>query len=158
MHIAPRHLKAIRRSRQAFTLVELVLVLTLIALLMGVAIYSLNKGGFMETGQDIKINADIQAISSALDIYQVNAGRYPTTEQGLEALMVKPAKAPVPDRWHSVLEEMPLDPWKQTYKYRYPGTKSKKSYDIYSIGKNGIDDQGADGSDDVGNWKASEKK
>jgi general secretion pathway protein G len=142
------------RKPSGFTLIELVLVLTILALLMGAAVTMLNRGGLIEGAQEDRIKGDIQTLSTALDAYSYGAGRHPTTEQGLEALMDKPTKAPVPDRWHRYLNEIPTDPWKQPYKYRYPATKSKDPYDIYSVGKDGQDGT----ADDMGNWKATEAK
>jgi general secretion pathway protein G len=148
------------RLRRGFTLIELVLVLTIIAVLMGAAIYTMNKGGFFGTTANTRIQSDIgTAISMGLENYFINAGRYPTTEQGLEALVEKPTKPPVPDRWTAALDEVPLDPWKNPYKYKFPARPgSKKAYDIWSMGPNGIDEQGAAGSDDVGNWPAATTK
>jgi general secretion pathway protein G len=143
-----------RRTRSAFTLIELVLVLTILAVLMGAAIFSLNRGGFFEGAADQRINSDLNStISVALESYFVAAGRYPSTEQGLEALVEKPTKAPIPERWHASMDELPTDPWKQPYKYRFPATKSKKPYDLWSIGKDGVDGN----EDDVGNWKVEAK-
>jgi general secretion pathway protein G len=145
-----------RRRPSGFTLVELVLVLTILAVLMGAAIYQLNKSGFFEQAVDQTIESDFKTMGTALEAYRGAAGRFPTTEQGLEALIEKPTKDPIPDRWYKYFEEgeVPKDPWKQPYKYRYPATKSKKSYDIYSIGKDGQDGT----EDDVGNWKPAETK
>lgn len=139
-----------RRARAlGFTLVELVLVLTILAVLMGAAIYQLNKGGFFDMAVDQRVQSDIKTIAMSLDAYRINAGRYPTTEQGLEKLTEKPNKDREP-----FLKEIPEDPWKQPYKYRYPATKSKDGYDVYSIGKDGQDNT----EDDLGNWKPAEAK
>jgi general secretion pathway protein G len=149
-HLLPR---AVRR-RSAFTLIELVLVLTILAVLMGAAIFSLNRGGFFEGAADQRIKSDLEStVSTALENYFIGAGRYPTTEQGLQALVEKPASAPIPERWHAVMDEIPTDPWKQPYKYRYPAIKSKKSYDLWSVGKDGVDGN----EDDIGNWKSEAK-
>lgn len=155
MNFRPLHPTPARRTTRGFTLVELVLVLTILAVLMGAAIYQLNKGGFFESAADQRIKSDIDStISIALEAYFIGAGRYPTTEQGLEALVEKPTKAPIPDRWRSYLNEVPTDPWKQPYKYRQPPTKSKAGYDVYSIGKDGADGT----ADDMGNWKEAAPK
>ena len=142
------------RLRKGFTLIELVLVLTILALLMGAAITMLNRGGLVEGAQEDRIKGDIQTLSTALDAYSYSAGRHPSTEQGLAALVDKPSAAPVPDRWHRFLNEIPTDPWKQPYKYRYPATKSKDPYDIWSSGKDGVDGN----EDDIGNWKKTDAK
>lgn len=138
----------------AFTLIELVLVMAIIAILLGGSIYVMNSSGFFESAQDTVINGDLKTIANALTAYEASSGRPPTTEQGLEALVEKPTKPPIPDRWHQFMEEVPKDPWRQPYRYRAPATKSKKSYDIWTIGKDGQDNT----EDDVGNWKKEEKK
>jgi general secretion pathway protein G len=139
-----------RRTSRGFTLIELVLVLTLLALIMGAAITVLNRGGLVEGAQEDRVKGDIQTISTALDAYSYGAGRYPTTEQGLMALTEKPGTPPIPDRWHRYMNEIPVDPWKQPYKYRYPAQKSKDPYDVFSVGKDGAENT----PDDLGNWKA----
>lgn len=154
MTLTPRRRPSLHRSGKAFTLIELVLVLTILAILMGSAIYMLNRGGIVEGAQEDRIKGDIQTLSTALDAYSYGAGRHPTTEQGLSALVDKPSAAPVPDRWHRYLNEVPSDPWKQPYKYRYPATKSKDPYDLWSVGKDGVDGN----EDDIGNWKKTEGK
>jgi general secretion pathway protein G len=141
-------------GRSGFTLIELVLVLTLIMILMGAGIYMVNRGGVVDSAQDTRIQSDIQAIASPLQLYEARNGRLPTTEQGLMALVEKPSKQPIPERWIALMDEVPSDPWKQPYKYRYPAQKSKKPYDIYSVGKDGADGT----ADDIGNWKAAEPK
>ena len=141
----------IRRSH-GFTLIELVLVLSIIAIL--VAAVALNSKGFLDQAHDTTVASDIQKISVALTAYEASAGRPPSTDQGLDALVNKPTKPPVPDKWHAYLDEMPKDPWKQDYKYRWPATKSKKQYDIWSVGPDGQDNT----ADDIGNWKKEEPK
>jgi general secretion pathway protein G len=142
------------RSTRGFTLIELVLVLTILALLMGAAITMLNKGGIIEGAQEDRIHGDILTLKTALDAYFYKAGRHPTTEQGLNALVEKPTAPPIPDRWNASMTEIPGDPWKQPYKYKYPASKSKDPYDVWSVGKDGIDGN----EDDVGNWKKTEAK
>jgi general secretion pathway protein G len=105
------------------------------------------KESFGEVAQQI-LESNKQVFATALDAYRFTAGRYPTTEQGLEALTEKPTRDPVPSRWHPYLPVLPQDPWKQPYKYRYPAVKSKMEYDVYSVGEDGVDGT----ADDVGNW------
>ncbi|WP_170157232.1 type II secretion system major pseudopilin GspG [Roseimicrobium gellanilyticum] len=97
--------------------------------------------------QTIQVN--LMMISAALNAYRTAAATYPTTAQGLEALMERPTEPPLPSQWFSVLRELPKDPWKQPYKYRNPATKSKNGYDLYSVGSDGVDGT----ADDVGNWQ-----
>lgn len=123
------------------------LVVTIIALLLGAAIYKL--GGNVEYSRGVRIRADIQGISTQLRLYESMNGFYPTTEQGLQALVTQPDSDPKPTRWYQLYKEMPKDPWQNTYIYRCPGLKHPESYDLYSAGPNRIDD-GGNGDDDWG--------
>jgi len=146
-----RQYKTGLRRRAAFTLIELVLVLTIIMILVGSGIYIINKEGVLDTAQETRITGDLQAVATQLQVYEARNGRVPSTEQGLQALVEKPTAQPVPERWTALLDEIPKDPWQQPYKYRYPAQKSKKAYDIYSVGKDGQENT----TDDIGNWKAT---
>ena len=137
---------------RGFTLIEIVIVLTIISILASGAIYMLK--GNVDVAKETKVEGDIQAISTQLQLYEARNMRPRTTEQGIKALVEKPTTEPVPERWIQLMEDMPKDPWGQEYKYRYPATKSKKSYDLYSIGKDGVDGN----EDDIGTWKKSEAK
>ncbi len=136
----------------AFTLIELVLVLTIIAILAGSGIYLLS--GNVDTAKEIRVDSDLKALTNALLSYQIKSSRLPTNEQGLEALLTKPTKEPIPDNYRPTLDEQMKDPWGQPYKYRYPAQKSKKEFDVWSVGKDGKDGN----EDDIGNWKSAEKK
>lgn len=149
-HRLPHHPRLV--NPQGFTLIELVLVLTIIAILAGSGIYLLS--GNVDTAKETRVQGDINAIATQLQLYEARNSRMPTTEQGIEALVTKPTKEPLPERWTALLEELPMDPWGQPYKYRYPAQKSKKPYDLYTVGKDGVEGN----EDDIGNWKATEKK
>jgi general secretion pathway protein G len=140
---------SLHRSRaRAFTLVEIVLVLAIIALLLGVAVKSLS--GVLGRGKEVAANADLDAFNSALVMYQSKSLRYPTTEQGLKALVVKPGTAPVPRNWSKIMDEIKPDPWGHDYYYYYPGKKNGMAKpDIGSCGEDGIEGN----EDDIGNWK-----
>jgi general secretion pathway protein G len=97
----------------------------------------------------IRLNADIQAIKSQLQQYKAMNGFYPTTEQGLQALVIQPSTEPGPSRWRQFFKEAPRDPWDSPYVYRCPGIKHPDKYDLYSAGPNRVDDNGA-GDDDWG--------
>lgn len=139
-------------ARRGFTLIEIVIVLTIISILASGAIFMLK--GNVDVAKETRVEGDVSAIATQLQLYEARNMRPPTTEQGIKALVEKPSSEPVPERWTQLLEEVPKDPWGQEYKYRYPATKSKKPYDIYSVGKDG--QEGTD--DDIGNWKKSESK
>ena len=141
------HLPTSRRlARAGFTLIEIVIVLTIISILAAGSIYMLK--GNVDVAKETRVESDLQNIMTQLQMYEARNMRAPTTEQGLKALVERPSTEPAPERWTQLLEAVPKDPWGQEYKYRNPATKSKKPYDVYSIGKDG-----AEGTeDDVGNW------
>ena len=136
------------KSKRGFTLMEMIIVLTIIALLMGLVI--MNLGGIGDVAKIKKTQADILAFKEALSTYQLQTGTLPTTDQGLKALWAKPTTDPIPDQWHRIMDEEVLDPWNHSYKYQNPGKHNTDGYDVYSTGPDG-----QDGSDDnIGNWKA----
>lgn len=142
-----RPIRPTRRFARGFSLVEIVLVLAIIALLLGVAVKGLT--GIMATGEDVKVQADIDGLKSALQAYQIKAQQYPTTQQGLRALVEKPTIPPIPRQWIKQMDEVPKDPWGNEYYYYYPGKKNGPGrYDLGSRGRDGI--EGTD--DDIGNW------
>lgn len=139
---------SVRRSgrRSAFTLVELVIVITIIAVLSGSGIYLII--GFIDDAKYQRVESDIQALDLALKSYERNNYfKPPTQEQGLQALVERPTGDPQPERWRAYLEEPMKDPWGNEYQYRVPAQKSKKKYDLFSLGEDGVESD-----DDVGNW------
>jgi general secretion pathway protein G len=125
-------MKISRHSTQAFTLLEIMLVVTIIALLLGAAIYKL--GGNVEYARHTRVAADIQGINTQLKLYESMNGFAPTTEQGLQALVTQPQTDPRPTRWYQLYKELPKDPWNNEYVYLNPGRKNPGSYDLYSAG------------------------
>ncbi|MDD5261479.1 MAG: type II secretion system major pseudopilin GspG [Methylacidiphilales bacterium] len=134
-----------RRGRQAYTLLEIMIVLGIIAVLMGSAIYYLT--GAVGGAKMQRVDGDISSITSALKMYEINNRFLPTTEQGLMALVKKPESEPVPKRWSQLMKDVPLDPWSHPYQYVYPGKHNPDGFDLYSLGPDGVES-----SDDVGNW------
>jgi general secretion pathway protein G len=146
------HLPTTRRStRAAFTLIEIVIVLTIISIL-GAGVMYMTKS-WIDTSKDTRVTTDMEKIATGLLGYEARNQRLPTTDQGLKALVDKPATEPIPERWTQFLKEVPTDPWGQEYKYRNPAQRSKDGYDVWSVGPDGQD--GTD--DDIGNWKSSSK-
>ena len=140
--------RALRRApRSAFTLIEIVLVLTIIAVLVAAGIKLLT--GNVEFAQETRVESDIQNFASQLQLYEARNFSVPSTEQGLQALVTKPTSEPVPAKWTQLLEEVPRDPWGTPYGYKSPGERSGKKYDLYSFGPDKQDGT----EDDIGNWK-----
>lgn len=123
-----------RRLRRAggYTLFEIMLVLGIIAVLVGSAIYLLV--GNIDVARQSRVDADFQAISTQLRTYEMQNMRMPTTEQGLQALVTRPSSPPQPRRWVQLMERVPLDPWGEPYQYRNPGTLNPQGFDLISKG------------------------
>jgi general secretion pathway protein G len=137
----------LRRGRPpAFTLIEMVLVLGIVALLVGAGIFSLI--GVLDTGKESRVKADINTITAAMRAYETQNSFLPSTEQGVMALVEKPGSRPQPQNWRPFLKKMLLDPWGNTYHYRRPGIKDKGGFDLFSAGPDGLPDT----ADDIGNW------
>jgi general secretion pathway protein G len=135
---------SLHRRRAAFTLLEIMLVVTIIALLVASGIY-FTKGQY-EFAQDTRIRGDLQSISSQLKLYQAMTGSYPSTAQGLKALVTRPEGV---RQWRQLLDRVPLDPWQNEYGYASPGRHNSEAFDLYSMGA----DRKPDTADDIGNWE-----
>jgi general secretion pathway protein G len=114
---------------------------------VGVAISKL--GNTTAIAKSMRVQADIQAIKPQLQLYENIYGFYPTTEQGLQALVTQPQNDPRPTRWYQLFKELPKDPWGSDYIYRYPGAKYPHGYDLFSAGP----DRQPDTTDD--DWGAA---
>jgi len=141
-----QHLRYARRTQSGFTLLELLVVLVVLGLLAGIVAPKY----FAQLGRsEVKVaKAQIEGLSKALDIYRLEVGHYPTTEQGLQALVAAPADEP---RWTGpyLQKKLPQDPWGRNYSYRYPGENGE--YDLLSMGKDG--QPGGEGENaEVTNW------
>jgi general secretion pathway protein G len=134
-------------NQSGFTLLEIMIVVSIIVILLGLAISKMhNPTGFAKS---VAVQADIQSIGTSLMQYEAMNGFYPTTEQGLQALVAQPDSEPHPQRWRQFYDKLPTDPWGSPYIYRCPGIKHPEKYDIYSAGPNRVDDNGG-GDDDWG--------
>jgi len=138
------------KTRKAFTLVEILLVVVIIGVL--VAMVLPNLAGRGEEARRAAAQADIEAnLSIALDLYELDNGRYPTTEQGLRGLIKEPTTAPVPSNWRGSYlkkKKTPRDPWSSEYVYVCPGIHNTEGYDLSSYGADKIASD-----DDIVNWE-----
>ncbi len=135
---------------KGFTLIELMVVILIIGVLAALIVPKV-----MSRPDEARITAakaDIATITQALNLYKLDNQRYPTTEQGLMALVKKPTVAPVPTNWKSegYLDRVPKDPWGTPYQYLQPGTHG--TIDVFSFGADRA--AGGEGNDaDIGNWQ-----
>lgn len=129
------------RNNKGFTLIEILLVVVIIGALAAMVVPRLT--GRSEQAKIAIAKVDIQSnIASALKLYELDNGGFPTTSQGLDALRKKPTTNPVPTNWNGpYLEKDPVDPWGRRYQYACPGTHSN-DYDLYSTGPKEKDERG----------------
>ncbi len=134
--------------KSGFTLIELMIVVVILAVLAAAVIPRL--AGRTQQARISTAKMDITGnISVALDLYELDNGRFPTSEQGLSALITKPSSSPVPTNWNGpYLKRKPVDPWGTEYKYACPGTHTQ-DYDLYSLGPDATDGT----ADDITNWE-----
>jgi general secretion pathway protein G len=142
-----------RTQTDGFTLIEIMAVVLIIGLLsgiVGVAIFSQ-----VDKGRATAAKAQISNLESVLELYRMDNARFPTTEQGLEALVVRPSSSPEPRNYpeggYMTKKVIPLDPWQNPYQYESPGQHNRESYDLWTYGADGT--PGGDGVNaDIGNW------
>ena len=130
------------RRRSGFTLLEMVIVLGIIAMILGGAIFAMK--GISGAAKLRQVEADFKSFESALAMYKLNGGTYPTTQQGLKALVEKPSSTPVPRRWSPIMKKLPPDPWGADYGYRFPGKKVASEFEMYSKGPDGMENTADD--------------
>jgi len=142
------HIKSSYYKRNAgFTLIEVMVVVVILGILAAIIVPKIMSRP--EQARKVKVKQDILAIQSALDLYKLDSGRYPTTDQGLQALVTKPTTPPVPRNWKSdgYLQDIPMDPWGEKYQYLNDDEKVR----IFSFGPSG-----RDGNSEIGNWNMND--
>jgi general secretion pathway protein G len=137
-----------RAKRLGFTLIELMVVLVIIGVLAALIVPNV-----LDRADDARVTAartDISNLGQALKLYKLDNQRYPTAEQGLQALLVKPTSGPIPTNWKPYVEKLPNDPWGRAYLYINPGLKGE--IDVLSFGADG--QAGGEGKNaDIGSWQ-----
>jgi general secretion pathway protein G len=143
-----KKLQTNRQRKAGFSLIEILIVIALIAILVTVTIGNLDNIFSGNQEKVAKIFVD-QTAKIGLTPYKLDVGNYPTTEEGLQALVKAPSGKE--GRWKGpYLEEVPLDPWKNEYQYKFPGSQNvngARGYDVWSLGPDGVKSD-----DDIGNW------
>ena len=145
-------MKKERRDEQGYTLIEILAVLTLLAII--ITLVAPNIINNLQKGQLSAMKSQISATENVLNSYYLDNSCYPTTEQGLKALIEKPTVPPIPDNWNGPYlqkNKVPADPWGHELHYVSPGVHNPQSYDLYSLGR--ANTEGGTGVDaTIGNW------
>ena len=131
-----------KRNDSGFTLLEIMLVVMIIGLLLGTAIYKLR--GNVEVSRIVAVQSSLQSIRTQLKLYESFNGAPPTTDQGLNALVTQPGGEPRPLRWTQLLDSVPKDPWGKEFIYLSPGRRNSNGFDLYSSGPDRIPDTADD--------------
>lgn len=136
------------RAARGFTLIEIMVVIVILGILA--ALIAPNVIGRIDDAQAAKVKQDLRAVESALKLYRLDRFRYPTGQEGLDALVTPPQDSS--EKWPAggYLDRMPRDPWERPYLYENPGKNGE--YDLYTLGRDGA--PGGTGPDaDIGNWE-----
>jgi general secretion pathway protein G len=143
------------KNQSGFSFIEIMVVLIIIGILAAAV-----GGKFLGRAEEARLdqaNADFSTIEGQLKLYYLDNYRYPTTEQGLQALVEKPSIDPAPRQWQTggYLDALPIDPWGNPYLYHVPGTQG--DYDLYSYGADGVVG-GAEQDQDIYSWQRFQTK
>lgn len=135
------------RRALGFTLIEVMVVIVILGVLAALVVPRVMTRP--DEARGVAARQDIAAVMQALKLYRLDNQRYPTTEQGLQALVMRPTAGPEANNWKQYLDKLPVDPWGKPYQYLNPGLKGE--IDVFSFGADGqAGGNGVDG--DVGSW------
>ena len=151
MPTSPRDRSLLRNAR-GLTLIEILVVIIVLGLLAGLVAPQII--GRVSEARGATARTQIELLSVALDNYRLDNGRYPTTQQGLEALRTEPTSEPIPRNWRGpyLRKEVPLDPWDRPYIYSSPGDENPQGYDLLTLGADGLPG-GEDEDADITSWE-----
>ena len=134
-------------KQRGFTLIEVLVVVAILGILAAIVVPRVMDRP--DEAKRVAAQADTRAIAQALKLYRLDNGAYPTTDQGLGALVQRPTTNPVPPNWRPYLDKLPRDPWGSDYQYLHPGVKGE--IDVFSLGADRM--RGGEGNAaDIGNW------
>ena len=140
-------MKSLRRAG-GFTLIELMVVLVIIGVLAALIVPNM-----LDRAEDARVTAartDVNNLMQQLKLYKLDNLRYPSNDQGLQALVAKPTVGVIPPNWRPYLDKLPSDPWGHPYQFENPGLKGE--IDVYSFGADGV--VGGEGRNaDIGSWQ-----
>ena len=153
---APSSQPSAHRRERGFTLIEIMAVVVIMAMLM--AVVGVNVKNQMDKARVNTAKAQITKLEQQLEFYRMDNGRYPTTAQGLDALLNKPSGNPEPRNYppggYLRKSDEILDPWGEPFQFESPGTRNQHAFDLWSLGADGQD--GGEGIDaEIGNWDTS---
>lgn len=135
--------------QKGFSLIEIMVVVVILGILASIVVPKIISRP--DEARTVKAKQDVLAIQNALDLYKLDNGNYPSTDQGLLALVEKPTTSPIPPDWKPYLKSLPNDPWGRDYLYLNPGEHSE--IDVFTLGADG--QAGGSGIDaEIGNWDA----
>jgi general secretion pathway protein G len=140
-----------KQGERGFSLLEILAVLTLLAFILAMVAPNIIKG--LTNGQISAAKSQVKALDSVLNTYFMDNSTYPSTEQGLKALVEKPGLPPVPENWNGpyLQGKAPKDPWNNELHYLCPGVHNPQSYDVFSLGQDNAEG-GTGAKADIGNW------
>lgn len=139
--LAPRRVLR-NRKRRGFTFLEIIVVVAILGILAAIVIP--NFMGGVDQAKEQATTTSIATIKQQLELFKLDNNRYPTTQQGLKALVEKPTSDPVPRKWRQYLPELPKDGWGQEFTYLCPAPNNKAPYEVRSIGADGQPDTADD--------------
>lgn len=133
--------------RRAFTLIELLLVLVILGVLAALVVPKFTNRS--QQARETAAKSDISTIENQINAFEIDVGRFPSSEEGLSALVAAPSNV---TSWKGpyLQRGLPKDPWGNDYVYKFPGTNNANGFDLYSFGPDG-----REGTDDIGNWNAT---
>ena len=139
-----------KELQRGFSLIEIMVVVVILGILAALVVPKIMNRP--DEARKVKAKQDVMAIQNALELYKLDNGFYPSTEQGLNALVTKPTTSPTPQNWTHYIQSLPKDPWGNPYNYLNPGRHG--DVDVYTNGPKG-QTEGEDSNEEIGTWDSN---